>query len=71
MSGVFYLTFLGRPVKLHFQAGKTIADLADEKSATPFTSEAEAWTAAVQHHLQPDHCDVVPAHKLTQEAACS
>lgn len=58
MSAHFFLKFRGQYVRITYLAGKTVAQLVDSKQATPFTSEADAWTAACQHHLQSDWCEV-------------
>lgn len=67
MSASFLLLYRNHPIRLTFQAGKTVAEVSDQASATPFLSEADAWLAAAQHHLNPDHCAVVAASQY-QEA---
>lgn len=67
MSATFYLLYHGHPIRLLFQTGKTVAEITDRAFATPFISEADAWLAAAQHHLRPDHCQVV--HADAKEAA--
>lgn len=55
MSAAFYLTFGGKPIRMTGESsGETVAP----DRATPFTSEAEAWGAAVRMGLFADQCAV-------------
>ena len=58
MSGNFILKYAGAPVRV----GTHIDLQQDDTTATRFTSEAEAWLAAQQNHLAPNHCTVECVH---------
>ena len=54
MSGNFILKYAGAPVRV----GTHIDLQQDVSTATRFTSEADAWLAAQQNYLAPNHCTV-------------
>lgn len=58
MSGVFHLLYHGHYVRLIFLSGRAAYELVERRRATPFTSDAEAWTAAAQHHLTPEQVTI-------------
>lgn len=55
MSAAFYLLFGGKCIRM---TGENTGETVPPDRATPFTSEVEAWSAAVRMGLFPDQCSV-------------
>ena len=55
MSAIFIVKYAGSPLRL----GRPVK-LVSEDQATPFTSEADAWTAIREYNLTPKLCSVIP-----------
>lgn len=54
MSAHFILRYRGQPVRFTFHDGKSIWGIVPANMATPFTSQSEAYTAALTHNIPPE-----------------